>query len=827
LPFSPIVLSILSFGLSHCFDFVALHYRMRLPNFSNTMKHFQKPTPAPERLRKVVGLEKRSNYQDAAVDGGLEQFIVALAQELAQTEELKSIGDELTVAVRNYAGKETPARRAAVQDLEDGLRALDAVESTLSPSSTETDSASSTKLSKRDLASPVRYAKGVGPEREKLLNKLGIITIGDLISYFPKRLEDRSNLKKIAQAYHGEKVVIRGNVRATNTINPRKGLEIFKVAVQDNTGIIYAVWFNQPWLKNQISTKEPISIYGEVERSHSQIQISNPIWEPADKNLLTGRLVPIYPATEGLTQNILFRLLRENYSAYRDLITELIPEEIRTRRNLMPRAHAFERIHFPTGVEEHERARHTLAFEEFFIFQIGVALEKQKAVERVGLSMTTSNERLESFYEVLPFKLTNAQRQAIEEIRAEMALAKPMNRLLQGDVGSGKTIVAATACFIAHEAGYQSAIMAPTEILAEQHYHRLKQIFSTVNNAPKVQLLIGSMPEREKEVIRRALKYGEVDILIGTHALIQDDVEFKKMGFAVIDEQHRFGVIQRAQLEKKGENIDILVMSATPIPRTITLTLYGQFEISILGELPFEKKIQTYWTSEDKRDGIYEFVIGELKKDCQAYIVYPLIEESEELDLKAATEAKAELEQTVFKGFRVGLLHGRMDEEEKKNVMEQLRQKEIDILISTTIIEVGIDVPDATIMIIEHADRFGLAQLHQLRGRIGRAGQKSYCFAVANTKSEEGRARLEVFRDNLDGFKIAEADLKLRGPGELLGYAQHGLDTTFKAADLIADLEIMKLAREEAFKLVKESPAHPLIEEFKRRYSHKFDLARV
>jgi ATP-dependent DNA helicase RecG len=369
--------------------------------------------------------------------------------------------------------------------------------------------------------------------------------------------------------------------------------------------------------------------------------------------------------------------------------------------------------------------------------------------------------------------------------------------------------------------------MAPTEILAAQHYERLQHIFSTVPNAPRVQLLIGSFPEREKEVLRRAIKYGEIGILIGTHALIQDDVEFKKLGFAVIDEQHRFGVIQRAQLEKKGEKIDLLVMSATPIPRTITLTLYGQFEISILDELPFEKKIQTYWVSDDKREGIYEFVIAELKKNSQGYIVYPLIEESEEIDLKAATEAKTELEQTVFKGFRVGLLHGRMNEEEKKAVMERLRNKEIDLLVSTTIIEVGIDVPDATMMVIEHADRFGLAQLHQLRGRIGRAGQKSYCFAIANTKTEEGRARLEVFRDNLDGFKIAEEDLKIRGPGELLGYAQHGLDTTFKAADLIADLDIMKLAREEAFNFIEANAEHPLIDEFKRRYEHKFDLARV
>jgi ATP-dependent DNA helicase RecG len=792
------------------------------------MKRSRKPDPAPERLRKVLELEKRSKFQDNAVDGGLERFVSLLAQELEATPALKFTADELRVAVRGYGQKTVPQRRAVIRDLEDGLRALAALSTPATPTMEQSGPARAAPPVARSLSDPVRYAKGVGPEREKLLQKLGIQTSEDLLSYFPRRLEDRSQIKKIAQARHGEKVTIRGNVRAMNTITPRKGLEILKVAVQDNTGVIYAVWFNQPWIKDQISAKEPISLYGEIDRSYGQIQMSNPIWEPAEKNLLTGRLVPIYPATEGLTQNMLFRLIRENFSLYRDQLTELIPEEIRTRRELMPRAQAFERIHFPTGAQEHERARRTLAFEEFFIFQIGVALEKSKTAERLGHSLQISDARLEEFSEILPFRLTPAQRRAMAEIRADMALSKPMNRLLQGDVGSGKTVVAAAACFIAHEAGYQSAVMAPTEILAEQHFHRLRQIFSALkSDAPRVQLLIGSLPERDKELIRRAVKYGEIDILIGTHALIQDEVEFEKLGFAVIDEQHRFGVIQRAQLEKKGENIDILVMSATPIPRTITLTLYGQFEISILAELPFAKLIQTYWVSEDKREGIYEFVVGELKKGSQVYVVFPLIEESEELDLKAATEAKAELEQTVFKNFRVGLLHGRMNEDEKKSAMEQLRAKAIDVLVSTTIIEVGIDVPDATVMVIEHADRFGLAQLHQLRGRIGRMGQRSFCFAVATAKTEESRARLEAFRDILDGFKIAEEDLRIRGPGELLGYAQHGLDTTFKAADLIGDLEIMKVAREEAFGLVQADPNHPLIEEFKRRYGHKFDLARV
>ncbi|MFN4218955.1 MAG: ATP-dependent DNA helicase RecG [Candidatus Bipolaricaulia bacterium] len=777
-------------------------------------------TPLASRLKKVLRLEQSSGYQDTAVIGGLEGFIEICAQELSASQ--PEIAQRLRKLVRGYAIKPPEARRSVVRELEDCVRAVEA----LTPPAAPLSRSSSTGEG-LGVRAPVRFAKGVGTEREKLLKKLGIETVEDLLTYFPKRIEDRREIKKIAQLRHGDRVTVRGRVRALDIIKPRDNLEIVKAAIQDNTGIMYAVWFNQPWLKNQLVQGELISLYGTVESTHGQIQMSSPVWEPATKNFLTGRLVPVYPATEGLKPSLLYRLIQNNLALYRAALPEIIPEEIRARHGLLPRPEAFEKIHFPHSIEEYQKAHDTLALEELFLFQIGVALEKQKLGERPGRSLTISDARLEEFLGVLPFKLTRAQERALAEIRADLAVPKPMNRLLQGDVGSGKTVVATAACLIALESGYQAAFMAPTEILAQQHFRKITELLSRLSKPPRVVLLIGSLPEREKDFLRAAISRGDIDLVIGTHALIQDEVRFKNLGLAVIDEQHRFGVIQRAQLEQKGENLDILVMSATPIPRTITLTLYGQFEISILDELPFEKNIQTFWVSEEKRDQVYEFVARELKRGAQAYVVFPLIEESEELDLKAATQAKEELEQTFFKGFRVGLLHGRMSESEKQAVMEQLVNKELDVLVSTTIIEVGIDVPSATVMIIEHADRFGLSQLHQLRGRIGRAGDKSYCFAIATPRTEDGQRRLHVFQSTLDGFQIAEEDLKIRGPGDMLGVAQHGLDSTFKVADLIADLDLMKAAREEAFRLMAQNPDHPVVEEFRRRFGDKFALTRV
>jgi len=792
-----------------------------------------------QQLGKILALEARQGYEDRAMIGGLEAFIAKLSQDIGDP-----IADALQQHIQNYQTKSHPERVNAVRELLDVLKNPSVgvsvpevpveqaqsltrdVETEAAPSSSseETIVPPPSNFEVPGLDATISYAKGVGARREKALQKLGIKIIEDLLIYFPRRIEDRTQTKKIAQIRDGDRVTIVGSVRAMDTVKPRPNFEILKVAIQDGTGILYAVWFNQSWLKTQMKSGQKISMYGEVSHEFGQIQMSNPTWEPAEQGLFTGRLVPIYPSTKGVQQSALIRMIRDNVVRYKDRIEEILPEPIRKREGLLPRSEAIASIHFPKSIKHFEQARNTLAFEELFLFQLGVALHRSQTEAIEGRSLEVEDDAFDEFEMALPFKLTGAQRRSINEIRKDMASLHPMNRLLQGDVGSGKTIVAAAACFIAIKAGYQACMMAPTEILAQQHMAGLKDLLEPMGI--RCGLMIGSLKESEKREIRELMKLGMIDLLIGTHALIEDSIEFKKPGVVVIDEQHRFGVIQRARLEKKGENLDVLVMSATPIPRTIMLTLYGQFEVSILDELPFEKQIRTYWIAEDKRHEVYDLVSKEVEKGVQAYVVYPLVEESETMELRAATQMKEELEHTFFKNFNVGLLHGRMKEAEKREVMRALRAKEIQILVSTTVVEVGIDVPDASLMVIEHAERFGLSQLHQLRGRIGRAGQSSLCFAIGTAKTDDSRARLQVFQEHLDGFKIAEADLEIRGPGELLGLAQHGLDTTFRAADLIHDLKLMQRARSEAILYLKENSDTPLLEIFKHRFGDSFELAR-
>ncbi len=768
-----------------------------------------------ETLSKVLALEQRTGYGDNAVTGGLEAFIERFAPQQP------ALIEPFLLAIRGYAALTLPKRREAVRELEALLAGLE--------NARETEPSADAHLAQKPsdeedmLGRPVRFAKGVGESRSKLLKKLGIETLEDLLLYFPRRLEDRSLVKRIAELREGDRATVHGRVRVVDVIKPRPNLEILKLALQDNTGVLYAIWFNQPWLKTQFAPGERLSLFGTVERSYKQIQMSNPVWEPLEKPFLTGRLVPIYPATEGLKPAALYRLIQQNLALYREAIKEILPAEIRERHQLLPRALAVEKIHSPDSLEAYEQARRTLVFEEFFIFQLGVARARQHLQEQPGLTLKISDEQLENFFASLPFRLTGAQSRSITQIRDDLASGHPMNRLLQGEVGAGKTIVAVTACLIAIAAGYQAAMMAPTEILAVQHGERLREALAPLGI--RIGLLIGSLTASEKETVRSAAEAGQLDLLIGTHALLEDEVRFQQLGLAVIDEQQRFGVVQRAALEQKGAHVHVLVMSATPIPRTITLTLYGQFEISILDELPFPKQIKTYWLAEERRPEVYQLIADELRGGVQAYIVYPLVEESEELDLQAAAQMKEELAKGVFKDFRVGLLHGRMSNADKQAVMAQVRTKEIDVLVSTSIIEVGIDVPDASLLVIEHADRFGLSQLHQLRGRIGRAGQRALCFAIANASNEESRQRLEAFRDLNDGFAIAEEDLKIRGTGELLGLSQHGLDTTFRVADLLQDFSIMKEARAEAVRLIERDPETLLLKEFQRRFGATFDLA--
>ena len=791
-----------------------------------------------QRARKIVQLERGQGARDQVVMGGLEAFVDHLIDELRTGASIDdaSLRDLRDVA-RAYGDRSPNERQDVLDELDDLLAALapaaSAPASTSRPSEVppgnengeDRDDGPPSTPALPDLDSPVRYAKGVGASRAETLNRLGIATIEDLLLYLPRRLEDRGVYRAIGQLKADEAVTVVARVRAVEVIKPRANLEITKVAVQDNTGLMYAVWFNQPWLKSQINQGERIALFGKPERQYGTWQMSNPVWEPEGKNAQTGRLVPIYPATEGVSPAILSRLIRSNLDRYRSEIPEILPPELRERHGLMARADALRSIHRPEDEAEFQRARRTLAFEELLIFQTGVVHRKLHQERARAVVLTADDDEVDRFQATLPFKLTGAQTRVLEEIRQDLSSGHPMSRLLQGDVGSGKTVVAAGAAHIAACAATQTALMAPTEILAHQHVERLRPVLEPLGL--RLALLLGSMPAGEKTEVRERIASGEVDLVVGTHALIGDRVAFRKLGLAIVDEQHRFGVMQRAQLETKGVTPHVLVMSATPIPRTITLTVYGQFDVSILDERPHPQDIRTYWIAEDKRDDVYELVARELAEGTQGYVVVPLIEASDELDLRSAVALKEELEAAHFADLRVGLLHGRMGTDEVRQVMNRLQSRELDVLVSTTIIEVGIDVPDASVLVVEHADRFGLSQLHQLRGRIGRQGQKAYCFAIATARTEDASRRLAAFRDMSDGFDIAEEDLKIRGTGELLGVAQHGLDTTFKVADLIRDLSLMSTAREAAEGLLEADPETPLLAEFERRFGERFDLARV
>lgn len=746
-----------------------------------------------ELLRKVLGLERAQGLRDRAVVGGLEAFV---ARHLPQGAGL----------VAGYSSLSPAARAAALDKLEELLTSLDRG-----------------RPGPEDLLRPVEEAPGVGSKRAPLLRKLGINTVEDLLTYFPRRLEDRTRRKAIKDLADGEAVTVVGTVRAKSRVKVRPQLELIKAAVDDGTGFLFAVWFNQPWLWDELQQGEKYAFFGKVQRRYGTLQMDNPVWEPAGAGFHTGRWVPIYPVTEGLTQASLRWLIHKALRRYGDVIPEVLPEEVRRRLGLPPRREAIRRIHSPASPADFERARQALAFEELFLLQVGLALRRKE--EAQGRALRPDPALLERFLAGLPFSLTASQRRALEAIEEDLKAPYPMLRLLQGDVGSGKTVVAAGACVMTASAGAQAAVMAPTEILAEQHFLVLGELFQGL--PLRVELLVGGIGAKERARILAALAAGEVDVVVGTHALIQEDVEFHDLALAVVDEQHRFGVIQRAALERKGRGTNILVMSATPIPRTVVLTLYGEFAVSVLEEMPVPReRVRTIWVSESRRDEVYREVEELLARGEKGYVVFPLVEESEELDLRAATQAHEELSRR-FPGVGVGLLHGRMTPEEKRAAMAAFRAGEIRVLVTTTVVEVGLDVPDASFLVIEHADRFGLAQLHQLRGRIGRGGQEAVCYAIADPKTDDARRRLSAFRDLTDGFKIAEADLQIRGPGDLLGTAQHGFVSRLRAANLVRDVGLLERARTEARRLVEKGVPERLRREVERRFGEELELLGV
>jgi ATP-dependent DNA helicase RecG len=684
------------------------------------------------------------------------------------------------------------------------------------------------------LTTPLQYVRGIGPQRAALLARKGLHTVEDALLFVPLRHEDRTRLTPFRALQPGQVHTCSGVIVGVSPPPPGRPRVPLSVLLRDASGYATAVWFGAPYLARVLQRGQRLVLHGKVTRYRGATVISHPDYEVVeaddDDRLHTGRLVPVYSTTEGLSQRTLRRLMWTLVEQFAGRLAEPLPEPVRTRRRLVDLPTAVRQIHFPAAETELAAARRRLAFDDFLLLQLGLAILRARASRARGLALDPPGRLVERLLATLPYRLTRAQERVWAEIRRDMAAPFPMHRLLQGDVGSGKTVVAALAVLTAVEAGYQAAVMAPTEILAEQHFMTFRQLLDPLG--VPVTLLTSSVRAREREARRAAVAAGEVPCVVGTHALVQEGVTFRRLGLTVIDEQHRFGVEQRARLRAKGEHPDLLVMTATPIPRTLALTLYGDLDVSVLDELPPGRRpVKTVARTEARRPQIYEFVRRQVAEGRQAYVVYPLVEESEAVDLKAATDMAAHLQRDVFPDLTVGLLHGRLGFEDKDAIMRRFKAGEIHVLVSTTVIEVGIDVPNASVMVIEHAERFGLSQLHQLRGRVGRGPWASYCILVhAARLTEDARRRLQAMVETTDGFAIAEVDLTLRGPGEFFGTRQSGLPQ-FRVADLLRDAAVLEEARAEAQALVAgdpelRAPAHRALREaLLARWRGKLGLA--
>jgi ATP-dependent DNA helicase RecG len=797
------------------------------------------------RLKKVLDLEKQQGYRDRAVIGGMTEFAARWGHEaLAQTGDpgYQGLVGQVVTLLRGYSEVEDQAgRQRASQEIQEKAQQAEALltegsrqkaEPSVVPPVAEGDGGregpepttpgpnrrrerTNSRAAPQDrgagLEAAISRLPGVGPRHAQRLERLGVRTISDFLRLYPRRYDDYSELKTIDRLEYGEEVTVIGNVW---DIKSRKGhrrnVTIVNAIVGDATGTIQVTWFN-PYITRQLRPGSTVVLSGRVDERLGRLVMSSPAWEPLDKELIhTGRLVPVYPLTSGVTGRWLRRLMKQAVDAWTTRLPDFLPESVREHAGLLSLAKAIEQIHFPDNQNLLEAAQRRLAFDEFFLIQMGALRARQIWRRRPGRAISADSSLLEPYRSSLPFELTQAQEKALSEILADMGQAEPMNRLLQGDVGSGKTAVAAAGMWAAACNDGQAALMAPTEILAEQHYRGLSTLYKGLQcphreRPLRIALLTGSVKQSEKEAIQADVAVGEIDIAIGTHALVQDTVSFSRLALVVIDEQHRFGVRQRAALRQKGFQPHVLVMSATPIPRSLALTLYGDLDLSVIDELPPGRQtIATRWLKPRERERAYSFLRRQVEEGRQGFIICPLVEESDSLDAKAAVEEHTRLQTAIFPDLRLGLLHGRMKGEEKEAVMRAFHDGELDILVSTSVVEVGIDVPNATVMLVEGAERFGLAQLHQFRGRVGRGEHRSYCLLVSDAATGDAAERLRVLEDSQDGFVLAEKDLELRGPGDFLGTRQSGLPKLRMAQ--LSDLRTLELARAEAIRLFEADP---------------------
>jgi ATP-dependent DNA helicase RecG len=663
------------------------------------------------------------------------------------------------------------------------------------------------------LKEPVRFVKGVGEVRARALARLGINTIGDLLRHFPRRYEDRSTISRICDLKVDQPATVIAAVRGVTSSGYFHRTRFVKLKIEDETGVAEAIWFNQPYLAEKFRRGQTLILSGKV-KAYKTLQLVSPAYEiiserAADKfnaeelSAEFGRILPIYRLTDGISHKRFRSIVRESLKRCQRRLAEFISHHILSRRRLPSLESAFGSIHFPENMEGKDWALCRFKYEELFLLQTVLALRKRRLLQEKSFALAVDEKIDSRIRGLFPFKFTGAQEKVIREIVSDLTSGRPTNRLLQGDVGSGKTAVAVYALLVAVANKYQAAFMAPTEVLAEQHFRTLQAYLSK----SRVRIIsLTSSTQSVRQANLTAIARGEVDIAVGTHALIEKDVVFKRLGLIVVDEQHKFGVIQRFSLVRKGLVPHVLVMTATPIPRTLAMTVFGDLDTSIIDELPPGRRpVKTNFIKKENAAKAYDFIRAELLQGRQAYFVYPVIEDSLESDLKGAVRMYAHLKKQVFPEFAVGLVHGRMKPEEKEKAMAEFISGKTKILVSTVLIEVGIDVPNATVMVVEHCERFGLAQLHQLRGRIGRGGKQSYCFLFGNPHTDEAKARVRAFLSTTDGFKIAEEDLRIRGPGEFLGTKQSGLPD-LKVADLSADYELLRFARADAFETVRKDP---------------------